>query len=109
MKKLLIVIVALGLLSGCTVNNRETAINFSSGTSMRVDASGAVNRTDTDQKADGDFSGALDAAKAWLEGNLGTVVEQLKKGEDIVIPVVPKEDAFVPAEPTEQGELEVIE
>jgi len=75
---------------------------------MKVDASGAVNRTDTDQKADGDFSGAIDAAKEWLEGNIGTVVDQLKKGEDIVIPVVPKEDVFVPADPA-QGDVEVIE
>ena len=113
MKKTLIGVIALGLLAGCTVNNRQTDIHLEAGTSMRIDAAGATHSTDTDQKADGDFSGAIEAAKNWLEGNIGKVVESLQKGEDIVIPVVPvaKEETFEPAavSPAGQGEFEEVE
>ena len=115
MKKALIAIIALGLMAGCTatVNNRDTGIYLNAGTSMRIDAPGATHSTTTDQKADGDFSGAIEAAKAWIEGNIGKVVESLQKGEDIVIPVVPvdKEETFEPAavSPAGQGEFEEVE
>ena len=109
MRKALIAIIALSLF-GCTANIRMTDINFEAGHDMRVDASGATNSTDTDQKADGDFSGVAEAAMKWLEGNAGKVMEALKKGQDIVIPVVKDEETFKPADPTEgQGEFEVID
>ena len=113
MKKTLIGVIALGLLAGCTVNNRQTDIHLSAGRDLKVDAAGATHSTTTDQAAEGDFSGAIEAAKAWIEGNIGKVVESLQKGEDIVIPVVPvaKEETFKPAavSPAGQGEVEEIQ
>jgi len=113
MKKVWVLVIALAALTGCTVNQRDTSIYLQAGTSMRIDAAGATNATTTDQKADGDFSGAIEAAKAWIEGNIGKVVDSLQKGEDIIIPVVPvtKEETFEPAavSPAGQGEFEEVE
>jgi len=108
MRKALIGIIALGLMVGCTNYTKKTNITVFSGEDTTIDATGLTNTNSSDQKADGDFSGVADAAKKWLEGNAAAVMDMLKKGEDIVIPTVPKEDTFVPADPS-QGNVEVIE
>jgi len=109
MKTLMSVAVIL-LLASCTMNTRKTDINFYAGHDMRVDASGATNSTATEQTADGDFSGVAEAALKWMEGNAGKIMEALKQGQDIVIPVVKDEETFKPADPTEgQGEFEEID
>jgi len=109
--KTLLAILGLCLLAGCTINNRDTDIFLTAGTSMRIDAAGATNRTDTDQAAEGDFSGVLDKVAEYMKANASKIMEALEKGKDIVIPVVPAEEKFEPAavSPAGQGEFEEIQ
>ena len=98
-------------MAGCTVNNRQTDINFEAGHDMKVDASGATNATDTAQTADGDFSGLIEAVKTWADKNISDIVDKLDVGDEIVIPdVVPDEpDGPAAVTPAGQGEFEEVE
>ena len=112
MKKALIAIITLGLMAmaGCTVNNRQTDINFEAGHDMKVDASGAKHSTDTAQTADGDFSGLIEAVKAWADKNIAGIVDKLDVGDEIVIPDgVPDPPEGPAAVNPGQGEFEEVE
>ncbi len=90
MKRALILALALTL-TGCGgINYRETNIKINSGDDTTIDASGASNTTGVDQKSAYDLGQALDAAKGWLDNNVGKVLDSLKSGKDIVIPVTEK-------------------
>jgi len=90
MKRALILAVALTLTSCGGINYRETNIKINSGADTTIDASGATNTTGVDQKSAYDLGQALDAAKDWLDKNPLKLLEALKGGDDIVIPVTEK-------------------
>jgi hypothetical protein len=90
MKKLIAAIALLSLVGCGGINYRETNIKINSGADTTIDASGATNTTGVDQKSAYDLGQAIDAAKGWLDNNVGKVLDSLKAGKDIVIPVTEK-------------------
>lgn len=93
-------------LGGCSVNYRKTNIAFEQNAetgataAMTTDASGATNTTDTDQDANGDFSGVLEAAKEWADETLAGALEKFKI-PDLKLPEVNPVDPVQPAPPVD--------
>jgi len=106
-------IIALLMMSACTMNQRETHINFTAGTSLKVEANGATNATETGQTANGDFSGLVDAVSKWVEENMAGIVGKLKVtdlvDESKLVEPEALDDKPAAVSPAGQGEFEEIE
>jgi hypothetical protein len=105
MKSLMAAIVLLSLVGCGSVNYRKTNIDIYSGSDTTIDASGASNTTGVDQESSYDLGKALEAAKGWLDKNPLKILDALKGGEDIKIPV---ENTVVP-QVEGSGDVEVID
>ena len=122
MKRFFGVVLAVGLLTSCSVNNSPTEITFSQSTgggngTMRTDAKGLTTAITPTQDASG--SAATEGAMAALGGikdavaNFIPAVTTTETTTTPLVPVTPTEPVFPPLAPIEpvpgQGEFEVLE